>query len=118
MLEFIEEALGEVAFAVARNRSHSVLPFAFGGITEVIFPSVRMSIIGSASKALSAIKASGSAYLNRFRASQIIGLPWREYHLDGVAKSIDSAVDFRCQSAARAADRLRAVFFRAPALGW
>ncbi len=45
-----------------------------------------------------------------------MGLTWREY--DRIAKSVDKSVDFGCQSTARAADRLRAVFFRAPALCW
>ena len=54
----------------------------------------------------------------RLRASQIVGLPWREHQLDGIAQGIDERVDFGGQSAARSADRLRAVFFRAPALCW
>jgi hypothetical protein len=45
-----------------------------------------------------------------------VRLPGREPHLDGIAQGIDERVDFGRQSAARAADRLRAVFFRAPAL--
>ena len=54
----------------------------------------------------------------RFRASQIVGLPGREHQFDGIAEGIDERVDFGGQSAARSADRLRAVFFRAPALCW
>jgi hypothetical protein len=45
-----------------------------------------------------------------------VGLPGREHQLDGVAKGIDERVDFGGQSAAGSADRLFAVFFRAPAL--
>src|SRR5207247_5879596 len=52
----------------------------------------------------------------RFCASQIVGLPWREYQVDGIAQGIDERVDFGGQSAARPPDRLPAVFFRAPAL--
>ena len=54
----------------------------------------------------------------RLCASQIVGLPWREHQLDGIAQGIDERVDFGGQSAARSADRLLAVFFRAPALCW
>jgi hypothetical protein len=42
----------------------------------------------------------------------------REHHVDRIAERIDQNVDFGGQSAARAADRLLAVFFRAPALCW
>jgi hypothetical protein len=52
----------------------------------------------------------------RRRASQIVGLPRCEPHIDGIAEGIDQDMDFGRQSAARAADRLLAVFFRAPAL--
>ena len=52
------------------------------------------------------------------RASQIMGLPRRKHHIDRIAKSIDQDMDFGGQSAARSADRLPAIFFRAPALCW
>jgi hypothetical protein len=45
-----------------------------------------------------------------------VRLPGREHQLDGIAQGIDKRVDFGGQSAARSADRLRAVFFRAPLL--
>ena len=54
----------------------------------------------------------------RLRAGQIVGLSRREHQFDGIAERIDQGVDFGGQSAARSADRLRAVFFRAPALCW
>jgi hypothetical protein len=47
-----------------------------------------------------------------------VGLARGEHQVDRIAESIDERVDFGCQSAARAADRLLAVFFRAPALCW
>jgi hypothetical protein len=47
-----------------------------------------------------------------------VRLSGREHHLDGIAERIDQSVDFGGQPAARAADRLFAVFFRAPALCW
>jgi hypothetical protein len=43
-------------------------------------------------------------------------LAWRKHQLDGIAQSIDERVNFGAQSAARSADRLLAVFLRAPAL--
>ena len=57
-------------------------------------------------------------FQQRLRASQIVRLSGREHHLDGIAERIDQGVDFGGQPAARAADRLFAVFFRAPALCW
>ena len=50
----------------------------------------------------------------QLRASQIVGLPWREHHIDTIAERIDQDVNFGGQSAARSADRLRAVFFSCP----
>jgi hypothetical protein len=47
-----------------------------------------------------------------------MGLPRCQHHIDGIAERIDQDVDFGGQSAARSADRLLAVFFRAPALCW
>jgi hypothetical protein len=47
-----------------------------------------------------------------------VGLPGCEHQLDGIAKGIDERVDFGRQSTAGSADRLFAVFFRAPALCW
>ena len=50
MLEFIEEALDEVAFAVEREiAALGILRFAFGGITGVIPRWARVSINESAS---------------------------------------------------------------------
>ena len=49
-------------------------------------------------------------------ASKIMSLAWRKHQRDGIAQGIDERVNFGGQSTARSADRLRAVFFRAPAL--
>jgi hypothetical protein len=54
----------------------------------------------------------------RLCASQIVGLPRREHQIDRIAEGIDKGVNFSGQSAAGSADRLLAVFFRAPALCW
>jgi hypothetical protein len=45
-----------------------------------------------------------------------VGLTGCEHKLHRIAQRIDERVDFGAQSAARSADRLFAVFFRAPAL--
>jgi hypothetical protein len=45
-----------------------------------------------------------------------MSLTWREHQRDGIAQGVDERVNFGGQSTARSADRLRAVFFRAPAL--
>jgi hypothetical protein len=54
----------------------------------------------------------------RLAAGEIVVLSWRENELNGIAESIDECVNFRAQSAAGSTDRLRAVFFLAPALCW
>ena len=54
----------------------------------------------------------------RLRAGQIVRLPRREHQFDWIAQGIDQGMDFGRQSAARSADGLLAIFFRAPALCW
>ena len=74
---------------------------------------------GSASKALSAIKAPGStASMRDFSASQIVILARAEHHLDRIAEGVDEHMNLGGQSSAGSADGLRAVFFWAPALCW
>jgi hypothetical protein len=45
-------------------------------------------------------------------------LAGRKHQFDRIAQSVDERMNLGRQSAARSADRLRAVFFRAPALCW
>ena len=74
---------------------------------------------GSASKALSAIRAPGStASYQRFGTSQIVILARAEHYFDGIAEGVDERVNLGGQSAAGSTDGLRAVFFWAPALCW
>ena len=118
VLEFIEEALDEVAFAVegeiagqwdrtagmGRN-DRGDLPVregfehSIGVIGLVANEGLRIGILKQ-----------------RLRTSEIVGLPWRKHQLHGIAQRIDERVDFGAQSAARPADRLLTVFLRAPAL--
>ena len=54
----------------------------------------------------------------RFGASQIVILARAEHHLDGIAEGVDEHMNLGGQSAAGSTDRLRTVFFWAPALCW
>ena len=120
VLEFIEEALDEIAFAVEREvaipRDLAIGLWGDHGGDLPPGESVdqRISIVS--------LIADQGLWIDvidqRLRASQIVGLPWREHQLDWVAQGIDERVDFGRQSAAGSADRLSAVFFRAPALCW
>ena len=118
MLEFIEETFDEVAFAVEREIARSRV-FAVGlgrndwnnsslgeGVDE------RVGVVRLVAKQCVWI----GAVDKRFRASKIMSLTWREHQRDGIAQGVDERVNFGGQSTARSADRLRAVFFRAPAL--
>jgi hypothetical protein len=118
VLEYVEEPLDEVAFAIEREiasprgfaiclgRNHRN-DAAFGqGVDE------RISVIGFVAEQSVRIDVLNQ----RLSAGQIMRLPRGEYQLDGIAQGIDECMDFGGQSAARPADRLLAVFFRAPAL--
>jgi hypothetical protein len=118
MFEFVEETLDEVAFAVERevtsswgltvglrrdDRSDSALGQSADQLIRVVGLVAEQGIwVGGANQ--------------RLRASQIVGLPGCQHQVDGIAQGIDQGVDFGGQPAAGSADRLRAVFFRAPAL--
>ena len=120
MLEFVEEAFDEIAFAVEREvaaargfaiglwRNHGGdLPLVEGGDQSVGI----VSLVAEEGLGV-------GAFEQRFGTSQIVSLPWREHQIDGIAQRVDEGVDFGRQSAAGSADRLFAVFFRAPALCW
>ena len=120
MLEFIKEALDEVTFAVEREIAQA-LDFAvdFRRDDRSDRPLVQGVDERIGVEGLVGDQGIGIAGLNQFLcASQIVGLARGEHQVDRIAESIDERVDFGCQSAARAADRLLAVFFRAPALCW
>lgn len=120
VLEFIEEALDEVAFTIEREIADSRrLAIGFGrdhwddvSLGESVEERIGIvCLVANQGLGISPLK-------QRFCASQIMGLPRRERQIDGIAESIDKGVNFGGQSAAGSADRLLAVFFRAPALCW
>ena len=120
MLEFVEKALDEIALAIERKIATArCLAVGLGRNhgRDVALGECRdegVSVEGLVTQHRPWI----DGLQQRPRASQIVGLPRREHHVDGVAERIDQDVDFGGQSAARSADRLLAVFFRAPALCW
>jgi hypothetical protein len=120
VLEFVEEALDEIALAVEREvASPRDLAIGLWGNHESDLPPVEgvdqrigvVSLVTDQSLWIGAID-------QRLCARQIVGLPGREHQRHGVAKGIDERVDFGRQPAAGSADRLFAIFFRAPALCW
>jgi hypothetical protein len=118
VLEFVEEALDKVAFAIecevaiprrfavgfwGNHRGYSPLSESVDQLICVVSLIAKQGIrIGTVDQLL--------------RASQIVGLPRRKHQFDRIAQGIDERMDFGRQSAAGSADRLLAVFFRAPAL--
>ena len=118
MFELIEEPFDKVAFAVERKIARSRgLAVGFGwddrsdsplgeGIDEWVCV---VRLVGKQCVRIGVVD-------KRFRASKIMSLTWREHQRDRIAQGVDERVNFGGQSTARSADRLRAVFFRAPAL--
>ena len=116
--EFVKEALDEIAFAIEREVA---IPRGLaiglwgnhgGDLSPVESVDQRISVVGLVADQGPRI----GAIDQRLGTSQIVGLPRREQQCDGVAQGIDERVDLGGQSAAGSANRLFAVFFRAPAL--
>ena len=120
VLEFIEEALDEIALAVeGKVAGRRRLTIGFGRDHRSDFSlseraAERIGIVCLVSDESFRI----DPFEQRLRASQIMGLTRREHHIDRIAERIDEGMNFGGQSAARPADRLFAVFFSAPALCW
>ena len=118
VLEFVEEALDEIAFAVehevalAQDLAIGLWGNHGGDLALAESVDQRISVVSLVADQGLRI----GAIDQRLGASQIVGLSWRQHQLDGVAKSIDKRMDFGRQPTAGSADRLLAVFFRAPAL--
>jgi hypothetical protein len=113
VLEFVEEALDEIALAVEREvtrarrlaigfRSNHRCDVAPGqGVDERV--------------GVESFIANQHFWIGRIQqglgASEIVGLPGRQHDFDGISERIDQGVDFGGQSTARSPDRLFAVFF-------
>ena len=120
MLEFIEEALDEVSFAVEREIAgprHLTICFWRNHRRDT-------SLGESADQRISVVRlvAKQGARVGTFkqglRAGQVVGLSRRQHQFDWIAQGVNEGVDFGRQSAAGSTDRLLAVFFCAPALCW
>ncbi len=118
VLEFIEEALDEIAFAIEREIAIPLdLAVGLRRDNGGDFPLVQRVYKRIGVEGLVAEQGIRLDVFNqRLRANEIMSLTWREHYLDGITQGIDERVDFGAQSAARSADRLFTVFFRAPAL--
>lgn len=120
VLEFIEEALDQIALAIKREvarRWRRTVGFRRdhrGDFALSKTVAERISIVRLVADQGFRI----DPFEQRFCAGQIVGLPRREHDIDGIAERIDQHMNFGGQSAAGSADRLFAVFFRAPALCW
>jgi len=113
VLNFIEEALDEVALAVECEIAIALgLSIGFGGNYGRDFSlrkaiDERISVVGLVCDQGFRIGIFNQA----LGASQIVDLPCREHQIGGIAQGVDEGVNFRCQSATRSADSLVAVFF-------
>ena len=120
MLEFVEEALDEIAFAVERvvacalhftvglGRNH------WGDLSSREGVEQRIGIVSLVAEEGARV----GVFEQRFGACQVVVLPRRQHQFDRIAQGINERVDFGRQSAAGSPNGLRAVFFRAPALCW
>ena len=118
VLEFVEEALDQVALAIEREVA---IPrrFAIGFWRNHRGDSPLNEDIDQRIGVVSLVAQQGiwiSAVDQLLRAGQIVGLSRGEHQFDRIAQGIDEGMDFGRQSSAGSADRLFAVFFRAPAL--
>ncbi len=112
VLNFIEEALDEIALAVECEIAIALgLSIGFGrnygrdfSLRKAI--DERISVVGLVCDQGLRIGIFNQA----LGASQIVDLPCRE-PIGGIAQGVDEGVNFCCQSATRSADSLVAVFF-------
>ena len=118
VFDFVEEALDEIALAIEREIAiplHLAVGFwrdhrSDGSLIECVYQ--RIGVVSLVADERTRI----GIFEQRLRASQVMVLPWRQHQVARITQGIDKRVDFGGQSSARFADRLRAVFFRAPAL--
>lgn len=117
MFELIEEALNEIAFAVEREiarPSRLAVGFWWDHCSDSAPSQSVEECIGIVP--LVADQGIGIGVVDQqLSANKVMSLAWGEHQLDGIAQGIDERVNLGGQSAARPADCLRTVFFRAPA---
>src|SRR5436190_23792174 len=120
VLNFVEETLDKIALAIERVIAITLhLPVRFRRDhwrDAALFESVDQLI---SIKGLVPYQGAWSGIFKQWLCtSQIMVLSRRQHQFKGITQRIGESVDFGTQSAARSPDRLRAVFFRAPALCW
>jgi hypothetical protein len=120
VLEFVEEALDEITLAIQSKiagqwaraagvgRNHRSDLSLGEGLDEGVGI---VCLVGNERPWIGMLE-------QRLAAGEIVVLARGENELDGIAESIDECMNFCAQSAATSPDRLRAVFFLAPALCW
>ena len=118
VLDFVEEALDEISFAIECKVTVAVL-LAVGSWRDhwsdcplVEHADKRIGVISLVAEERAWI----GIFEQRLRAGQVVILSRRQHQVDRIAQGVDERVDFGGQSSARSADGLCAVFFRAPAL--
>ena len=118
MLDFVEEPLDEIAFAI--EREIAVPLYLAVGLWRDHWSDC--PLIERADQRIGVVslvadeRTRVGAFEQRLRAGQVMILPRRQHQVDRIPQGVDECVDFGGQSSARSADGLRAVFFRAPAL--
>ncbi len=118
MLDFVEEPLDEISLAIEREITialHLAVGFwrdHWSDCPLIECVDQRIGVVSLVAEERMRI----GIFEQRLRASQVMVLPWRQHQVARITQGIDKRVDFGGQSSARSADRLRAVFFRAPAL--
>jgi hypothetical protein len=120
VLKFVEETLAKVALAIKCVIAIALhLPVGFRRnhrADAALLESVDQRI---GIKSLIPDQGVGIGVLEQwFCTLEIVVLSRRQHQFARITQRISKSVDFGAQSAARSPDRLRTVFFRAPALCW
>ena len=120
LLEFVEESLNEVALGIkseiARQRCFAARMRRNHG-DDLPLGKLREEGVGVVGHVADQRLRVGLCE-QRLCPGEVVGFSWREQDFDRIAERVDECVNLCAQSAARSADRLRAVFFLAPALCW
>jgi hypothetical protein len=118
VLDFVEEALDEIALAI--EREITIALYLAVGLWRDHWSDCPLIERFDQRIGVVSLIADERTWIGileqRLRASQVMVLPWRQHQAERIAQGIDERMDFGGQSSARSADGLRAVFFCAPAL--